>query len=142
MVAEEEQQEKNEEEPFPEPTPEERRLPLGKRGELAAVRFLERKGYEILETNWTCVAGEADIIALEDDTLCFVEVKTRSNAEKGFPAEAVNAKKRGCYERIAACYLTTYENCDIRVRFDVISILVLSENRAFLRFHKNAFGTE
>lgn len=118
------------------------RFALGQTGELAAVRFLSRKGYEILETNWTCVAGEADIIALEEDTLCFVEVKTRSNVEKGFPAEAVDAKKRDRYERIAACYLATYENCDIRVRFDVISILVLSENRAFLRFHKNAFGVE
>lgn len=141
MVAEKELPQ-NEEEPFPEPTLEERSLPLGARGELAARRFLQRKGYEILETNWVCVAGEADIIALEDDTLCFIEVKTRSNAEKGFPSEAVNAKKRDRYERIAACYLTTYENCDIRVRFDVISILVLSEHRAFLRFHKNAFGTE
>lgn len=91
MVAEKEVMQK-EGEPFPEPTPEERKLPLGKRGELAAARFLERKGYEILETNWTCVAGEADIIALEDDSLCFVEVKTRSNAEKGFPSEAVDAK--------------------------------------------------
>lgn len=141
MVAEHENKE-SEEEPFPEPTPEERSLPLGKRGELAAVRFLQRKGYEILETNWVCNAGEADIIAQEDDTLCFVEVKTRSNVEKGFPAEAVNAKKRNRYERIAASHLTTYEDCDIRVRFDVISILVLSERRAFLRFHKNAFGTE
>lgn len=75
---------KNEEGPFPEPTPEERDLPLGKRGELAAVRFLSRKGYEILETNWTCVAGEADIVALEEDTLCFVEVKTRSTLKRGF----------------------------------------------------------
>ena len=47
---------KNEEGPFPEPTPEERELPLGKRGELAAARFLSRKGYEILRTNWTCIA--------------------------------------------------------------------------------------
>lgn len=140
MVAEKEQL--KEEEPFPEPTPEERSLPLGKRGELAAARFLERKGYEILETNWTCIAGEADIIAMEDDTLCFIEVKTRSNAERGFPSEAVNAKKRERYERIAACYLTTCESCDVRVRFDVISILVLSHCRAFLRFHRNAFGTE
>lgn len=141
MVAEQENK-GSEEEPFPEPTPEERSLPLGKRGELAAARFLQRKGYEILETNWVCNAGEADIIAQEDDTLCFVEVKTRSNVERGVPAEAVNAKKRNRYERIAASYLTTYEDCDIRVRFDVISILVLSERRAFLRFHKNAFGTE
>lgn len=50
---------KNEEGPFPEPTPEERDLPLGKPGGMAAARFLSRKGYEILETNWTCVAGRS-----------------------------------------------------------------------------------
>lgn len=113
---------------------------LGRKGEQAAARFLKSRGYDILETNWTCFAGEADIIARDGDTLCFVEVKTRSNSEKGFPAEAVDAKKRARYEKIAASYLKTYEACDIKVRFDVISILVLSEQRAFLRFHINAFG--
>lgn len=115
---------------------------LGRRGEKAAARFLEQRGYEIVERNWVCFAGEADIIARDGDTLCFVEVKTRSQLEKGFPSEAVDARKRDKYERIAACYLKDYEICDIRVRFDVISILVLSEDRAFLRFHINAFGAE
>ena len=113
---------------------------LGKVGERAAVMFLERKGWEILEMNWCCFAGEADIIAVDDDTLCFIEVKTRSGANKGFPEEAVDAKKRDRYEKIAACYL---QDCDFNfshVRFDIISIMVLSPMKAFLRLHTNAFG--
>ena len=113
---------------------------LGARGEAAAARFLHRRGIEVVETNWTCPAGEADIIARDDATLCFIEVKTRSQAEKGFPSEAVDARKRDRYERIAACYLQTCDDVDVKVRFDVISILVLSEHRAFLRYHVDAFG--
>lgn len=113
---------------------------LGRRGEAAAVRFLKRRGLDILETNWSCFAGEADIIALDEGDLCFIEVKTRSQVEKGFPAEAVDARKRERYERIAACYLQTYGDAEARVRFDVISILVLSNHHAFLRYHVNAFG--
>lgn len=113
---------------------------LGRRGEAAAVRFLKRRGLDVLETNWSCFAGEADIIALDEGDLCFIEVKTRSQVEKGFPAEAVDARKRERYERIAACYLQTYGDAEARVRFDVISILVLSNHHAFLRYHVNAFG--
>ncbi len=49
---------------------------LSIRGEEAAVRFLERRGYWILDRNWSCFAGEADIVARDGDTLVFVEVKT------------------------------------------------------------------
>ena len=115
---------------------------LGRKGERAAVRFLKNRGYEILETNWVCFAGEADIIALDGSTLCFVEVKTRTGVQKGFPSEAVNAKKRDRYEKIAACYLQTYHKTELSVRFDVISILVLSDNHAFLRLHTNAFSCD
>ena len=114
---------------------------LGKRGEEAAACFLERREYEILDRNWKCIAGEADIVALQDDTLCFIEVKTRKDAQKGFPSEAVDARKRSRYERIAACYLKDHDYADVRVRFDIITILVLGENRAFLRHHLNAFGS-
>lgn len=115
---------------------------LGRKGERAAVRFLKNRGYEILETNWVCFAGEADIIALDGSTLCFVEVKARTGVQKGFPSEAVNAKKRDRYEKIAACYLQTYHKTELSVRFDVISILVLSDNHAFLRLHTNAFSCD
>ena len=114
---------------------------LGRRGEEAAAKFLQRRGFEVVERNWKCIAGEADIIALQDDTLCFVEVKTRSDVQKGFPSEAVNERKRDRYERIAACYLKEHVYDDLRVRFDVISILVLNNDRAFLRHHVNAFGS-
>lgn len=113
---------------------------LGARGEEAAVRFLLRRGYLILERNWTCFAGEADIIALREDTLAFIEVKTRRGARKGFPAEAVNAAKREKYERIALAYVQDHFLGEAVVRFDVISIVVLSGDRAFIRHHIGAYS--
>lgn len=113
---------------------------LGLRGERAAARYLEYRGYEILERNWSCFAGEADIIAFDGDTLCFIEVKMRRGLDKGFPAEAVTRAKRTRYENIAACYLHDHHYCDIAVRFDIISLVVLDDHRAFLRLHTNAFS--
>ncbi len=113
---------------------------IGERGEKAAALFLERKGYEILDTNWRCFAGEVDIVAADEDTLCFIEVKTRTSIQKGFPEESVDAVKRSKYEKIAACYLQEKNPSFEKVRFDVISILVVSKTRAFLRMHINAFA--
>lgn len=115
---------------------------LGRRGEDAAARYLERKGFEILERNWTCAYGEADIIAQSEDTLVFVEVKTRSNTDKGLPEEAVDKKKRKRYEMIAASFLETYDAVDIAVRFDVVAILVVGGDRALLRHHISAFTAD
>ncbi len=115
-------------------------LDLGKKGEEAAASLLVRKGYEILERNWTCAAGEADIIARDQDCIVFIEVKTRSGVNKGLPSEAVTPAKRERYERIAAWYLNEYKESDMYVRFDVISILVLDDNKALVRHLVNAFG--
>lgn len=113
---------------------------LGNRGEEAAARYLERAGYEILDRNWECMYGEADIVAREGCTLVFVEVKTRTSIDKGFPAEAVDEEKQSRYEKIAACYLKTYAYVDIPVRFDVIALIVLSEDRAFMKHYIDAFS--
>ena len=113
---------------------------LGQRGEEAAALYLKRRGYEILERNWRCFAGEADIIAQDGDTLVFVEVKTRTSIKYGFPAEAVDAAKRDKYEKIALCYLADYEYTDIPVRFDVLSIVAVSEDRACVRHQISAFS--
>lgn len=113
---------------------------LGRKGEDAAARFLERKGFDILERNWLCAFGEADIICRDEDSIHFVEVKTRSGIQYGLPSDAVTSEKRSRYEKIALCYLQEYENCDIRVSFDIISLLVTSNNRCLLRFHENAFS--
>ncbi|MEG0620043.1 MAG: YraN family protein [Raoultibacter sp.] len=127
----------------PKPTPAKKmhNKALGARGEHAAGLFLERRGYEIIERNWVCPGGEADIIARDDDgCLVFIEVKTRSDAEKGFPSEAVTAAKRARYEKIATYYLAQHPLEDVYVRFDVVSIVVVAPERAFIRHHINAFG--
>lgn len=114
---------------------------LGMRGEEAACRFLKRRGYIVLERNWVCPAGEADIVAKDEDgVLVFVEVKTRSNLEAGLPAESVTPRKRARYERIAGYFLADYDGEECRVRFDVISLLVLGNGRALVRHYVNAFG--
>ncbi|MCL2883001.1 MAG: YraN family protein [Coriobacteriia bacterium] len=116
------------------------RRELGNKGEGFACSFLEHAGVKVLERNWHCQAGEADIIALEDDELVFIEVKTRSSLDKGFPEDSVTRKKRQRYELIAAYYLSDYEGPSRRIRFDVIAILVTGENQAFLKHHRDAFA--
>ncbi len=113
---------------------------LGRCGEEAATRFLIRHGYEIVERNWKCRAGEADIIVRDGETVVFVEVKTRSSLDRGMPAEAVDARKRSHYERIAAYFLKDYDAVDVPVRFDIISIVVIGPDRAMIRHHIDAFG--
>lgn len=119
-----------------------RNAELGRKGEDAAARFLERHGYEILERNWTCFAGEADIIARDGGYLVFVEVKTRSTGEYGQPSEAVGKDKRKRYRGIAACYVRDHEFDDLLLRFDVMSILVTSHDRARVIHNIDAFGSE
>ena len=113
---------------------------IGNRGEAAAARYLERLGFEILDRNWSCPAGEADIVAEYEGGLVFCEVKTRTSIEKGFPEEAVDAEKRARYEKIAAWYLKQHEYYDMPVRFDVIALLVVADDRALVKHYANAFA--
>lgn len=113
---------------------------IGMRGEDAATKFLENKGYSILDKNWKCKMGEIDIVAKDEETIVFVEVKTRTNVENGLPEDAVGPKKRKKYETLAAMYLQDHDYIDMSVRFDVIGIMVLKKDRCFIRHHINAFG--
>lgn len=113
---------------------------LGRKGEEAAARFLYKRGYDILERNWSCFAGEADIIARDGATLVFVEVKTRKNCDKGFPSEHVSAAKRDRYEKIALAYVADCPDFDGPVRFDVVAIVVVGPNKAMIRHDIDAFS--
>ncbi|MCR4324789.1 MAG: YraN family protein [Candidatus Curtissbacteria bacterium] len=62
---------------------------IGKIGEDAAVKFLQKNGYKIIEHNFRIRGGEIDIIAKDGKTLVYVEVKTRSTSAFGLPEEAV-----------------------------------------------------
>lgn len=115
---------------------------LGIKGEDAAVAFLERIGMPIVERNWSCKHGEVDAIARDGEALVFIEVKTRNGVEKGTPEDAVTPAKQKRYAKIAKAYLATLADADVEVRFDVVTILVLSEDRALLRHHRAAFVVE
>lgn len=115
------------------------RKELGQKGERAAASFLENRGLNILERNWKCSYGEADIIAKEDDTLIFCEVKTRRSTAAGFPEDSVTLAKQKRYSRIAHVYASRTEEEYENIRFDVIAIFVLTDSQALLRYIKNAF---
>lgn len=65
----------------------------GKRGEKLALKYLEEKGYKILERNFRVRGGEADLVAKRGESIVAVEVKTRTTEKFGFPQSAVNKKK-------------------------------------------------
>jgi putative endonuclease len=115
---------------------------LGERGEDAAAAFLERVGMTVVERNWRCSAGEIDIVALDDSAIVLVEVKTRRTVRKGTPEEAITPAKQRRYAKLAAAYLQSAGVSDVAVRFDVVSLLVVAEDRALLRHHRAAFVLE
>ena len=104
--------------------------------ETQAAVFLEKQGYQILERNFRCPAGEIDLIAKEGGYLCFVEVKYRSERETGTPEEAVDAKKQKRISRAALYYLMKQGLGDTTpCRFDVVGI-----RPDGVRVTKNAFS--
>ena len=100
----------------------------------AAARFIERKGFELLEAGWTSPEGtQIDLIANDEDTLVFIDVTATEYGEGGFEGGKV---KRGDLEIAAASWLAgNSPDGEIQVRFDIIDMLVVSTDRALLRHH-------
>ncbi len=93
----------------------------GKRGEECAARYLEAHGFTIVEKNYRGYRGEIDIVALEEDTVVFVEVKTWDCFDVGELEYVVNREKRNRIEATARQYL--FEHNGLRrhaARFDVL----------------------
>jgi putative endonuclease len=111
---------------------------LGKEGEKIALDFLQKKGYQILDTNWYYQKAEIDIIAQKEaGTLVVVEVKTRTNNFAGDPEEFVSPKKIKLLVQAANEYVLSKE-LDIEVRFDIIAI-VKNNNYQNIEHIENAF---
>ena len=95
---------------------------IGSVYELKASDYLTKKGYQIIERNYRC--GEIDIIAIERDCLCFIEVKYRKNEKTGDPLEAVDKRKQQKIIRTAQYYLLTHSKYQsVKCRFDAVGIL-------------------
>lgn len=101
---------------------------LARQGEKAVRELLEKKGYQILETNYRTRYGEIDIIAAKDKILVFVEVKTRTSTKCGLPEEAVNYSKQRKLRSLAVAFLSVPGHKHyFDFRFDVASVIADSE---------------
>jgi putative endonuclease len=121
-------------------------LTLGKRGEKAAVLYLKKQGYKILESNFFNVSGrrmgEIDIVAKDGEELVFVEVKTRTAFSKNDspPEESITRNKLYKLNKAASFYLSKNQTLASPYRFDAITLVVDPENKCgSLKHIKNIF---
>ncbi len=102
----------------------------GRLGEDAAAEYLKSNGYKILKCNYKNKMGEIDIIASKGEDLVFVEVKTRSSAEFGTPAQAVTYYKKQRIINSAKWYMMTNPS-DFNIRFDIIEVFGIFTGDSF-----------
>lgn len=95
----------------------------GQGGEEAAVQYLQSQGYDIRSRNFRCRFGELDVIAQKGQLLCFVEVRMRSTAVWGDPAQTVSWAKQRKVVKTALHYLARHSLKECMLRFDVISVV-------------------
>ena len=115
-------------------------LRRGKLGERAAKKFLRRQGLKFLTANFRSARGEIDLIFRDGDCLAFVEVKTRSSEEWTRPAAAVNAQRRRRLSRTALDYLRLLKNPPVKIRFDIVEVLLMDGEVHEVRHLPNAFA--
>jgi len=118
------------------------RKKLGNRGEKIAAKVLRKQGYRIIEKNYHSRLGEIDIVAKEDESIVFVEVKTRCSTDFGLPEEALSYDKKRRLSKLALGYLAHRRIKDTNCRFDVVSILMDNKKVSkvkHIELIKNAF---
>lgn len=110
---------------------------LEKKANEATVTFLERRGYDIIDSNYEYDESNAYIIAKQDDEVVFV--KTVVVESMDFGDDATN-EDRSAFEKAAIDFFKDNTEFLGKVRFDIVSLYILGENRAFIRHHINALG--
>lgn len=113
-------------------------LVTGLSGEREAVRFLKKCKYKILARNYTCPLGELDIVALRDDELVFVEVKTRRNVETQ-PEERVDFRKRRKLTSLANYFVAQKHLERFCCRFDIVAVRFDADGHAQIDHYPDAF---
>lgn len=113
---------------------------LGKRGEDLAARYLQRLGYRIIARRERVLRGDLDIIALDDRTVVFVEVRTRSDTLHGHPAETIDGRKQRRIATLANAYIRRHRLEDCRVRIDVVTVTLAGpDGQPEVEHFQNAF---
>ncbi|MDO8433454.1 MAG: YraN family protein [Candidatus Binatus sp.] len=115
-----------------------RPMPLGARGERAAENHLKRHGYRIVARNFRAAGAEIDLVAMDGDTLVFVEVKTRRSFGAGAPEEAVDERKQSRLRRAGEAFAIQYRVGERAMRFDIVAVDA-SGARFGIEILRNAF---
>ena len=111
---------------------------IGIKGEQIAADYLLNKGYILLYRNWRSWRKEIDIIALKDNILAIIEIKTRSRSDIQFPEEAVTRRKQQLLKDAAADF--TGQNPQyLNVRFDIVSVLLNNDDVKEIVHFEEAF---
>lgn len=117
-------------------------LQSGRMGEKAARKHLRKKGLKFLTANFRTDRGEIDLVMRDQDCLVFVEVKTRSSEEWTRPAAAVDKERRQRLTRAALDYLRLLKNPKVKVRFDIVEVLLEDGAVREIRHLPNTFAME
>jgi putative endonuclease len=114
-------------------------LRRGALGERAAKKHLQQLGLKFLTANFRSERGEIDLIFRDEDCLVFVEVKTRSSEEWTRPAAAVDARKKRLLSQTALDYLRLLKNPQVKIRFDIVEVLLRDGEVREVRHLPNTF---
>jgi putative endonuclease len=116
-------------------------LATGRRGELAAYFYLRRQNYIIVARGWRSahLRGDIDLIGWDGDTLCFIEVKTRTTRDVATAEASIDEDKRRILRCLAWRYLRQLPLKDVPARFDILSIYFEKEKAAEFELFRSAF---
>jgi len=112
---------------------------IGIIGEQEAIKYLKRMGYKIIERNFKTKKGEIDVIAMDNDILSFIEVKTRKTDKFGLPCESVNLRKQHTMGTVSLIYMAKKGMFNRPCRFDVVEVYMDGESVKEIRLIKDAF---
>ncbi|MCG3207938.1 MAG: hypothetical protein FOGNACKC_01539 [Anaerolineae bacterium] len=111
----------------------------GRRGEEIAAHYFLQRDYTILHRNWRCPAGELDIVLQKDETIIFVEVRTRTSTRYGSPEESITPAKQQRLIELAHLYLQENSPPHRHWRIDVVAI-AMRHGRPWVNHLENAVG--
>ena len=124
-------------------------IELGKLGEAYAAAYLEQRGYRLVAANFTLPVGrnlrgavvnnEIDLIAYDNDTLCFIEVKTRASDWFAPPQVNIDLRKRRQVARAARAYRRMFELQNEAYRYDVVTVVLPDDSTPQIELIKNYF---
>ena len=112
---------------------------LGNKGERLAKKHLKKKGYKLLKSNYTATVGEIDLIMQDDQTVVFIEVKTRRDESFATAISAINYGKQKRISKTAKWFIQKNALQNRPCRFDAVIVVISEKNKSQITHYTNAF---